>query len=159
MYGCLAAVGKALAAGRIRRGASDVLWPRFIDGAVQMTVPAATENLRMTRRWLRVQSLVAMALAIALLAFSPVAAYSSIFGSLAAFLPALLFALIVAPRFGNDSSAFLRAAVLAEVVKWLVTALLCIAVFVWVEPLAAGWFFTGMIAVFVAGWLGLFLSN
>jgi len=136
-----------------------MLWPRFVDGAVQMTVPAATENLRMTRRWLRVQSLVAIALAIALLAVGPVAAYSSMFGSLAAFLPALLFALIVAPRFGGDSSAFLRAAVIAEGAKWLLTALLCVAVFVWVEPLAAGWFFAGMIAVFVAGWLGLFLGN
>ena len=124
-----------------------------------MTVPAASKNLRMTQRWLRVQSLVALALAIALLAVSPVAAYSSMFGSLAAFLPALLFALIVAPRFGSDSAAFLRAAVLAEAGKWLLTAAICVAVFVAVEPLAAGWFFAGMVAVIFAGWAGLFLSK
>ncbi len=124
-----------------------------------MTVPAAARNLRMTRRWLRIQSLVTVALAIALLAVSTVAAYSSMLGSLAAFLPALLFALIVAPRFGGDSSAFLRAAVIAEGAKWLLTALLCIAVFVWVETLAPLWFFTGMIAVILAGWLGLFLAD
>jgi len=125
-----------------------------------MTVPAATENLRMTRRWLGMQSLAAVALAAGLyLVVDPVAAYSSIFGSLVAFLPALLFALIVAPRFGDDSSAFLRAAVIAEGAKWLLTALLCVAVFLGVEPLAAGWFFTGMITVLVAGWMGLFFSN
>lgn len=136
-----------------------MLWPRFVDGAVQMTVPAATKNLRMTQRWLRVQTLVAVALAAALLLVSPVAAYSSMFGSLAAFLPALLFALIVAPRFGADSAIFLRAAVLAEAGKWLLTAVICIAVFVWVEPLAAGWFFAGMAAVIFAGWMGLFLTK
>jgi len=124
-----------------------------------MTVPAAAQNLRMTRRWLRVQSLVSVALAIALLAIDPVAAYSSMFGSLAAFLPALLFALVVAPRFGSDSAAFLRAAVLGEAGKWLLTGMICIAVFVWVEPLAAGWFFAGMAAVIFAGWMGLFFSE
>ena len=81
------------------------------------------------------------------------------FGSLAAYLPGLLFALIVARRFGADSGAFLRAAVLAECLKWLFCAVICVAVFTAVEPLAAGWFFTGMGVVFLAGWLGLILGS
>ena len=114
----------------------------------------------MTQRWLRVQSLVGLAVAgLAFLLAGRVAAYSSLFGSLAAFLPALLFALIVARRFGADSAAFLRAAVLAEVAKWLFCAAICIAVFVFVKPLAAGWFFVGMGCVILAGWLGLILSS
>lgn len=125
-----------------------------------MTVPAAVNNLRMTRRWLRVQSLVGLVLAgLAFLLAGRVAAYSSLFGSLAAFLPALLFALIVVRRFGADSAAFLRAAVLAEVAKWLFCAVICIAVFVFVKPLAAGWFFIGMGLVILAGWLGLIFSS
>lgn len=124
-----------------------------------MTDPVAMRNLGMTRRWLKVQSLVSVALAIALLAVGQVAAYSSMFGSLAVFLPALVFALWVAPRFGRDSAAFLRAAVLGEAGKLLLTAALCVAVFVWVEPLAAGWFFAGMIATLVAGWAGLILAD
>ena len=104
---------------------------------------------------MRVQSLVSMVLALVLLAVSPVAAYSSMFGSLAAFIPALVFALIVARSFGSDSAAFLRAAVIAEVGKLLLTALICIVVFIWVKPLAAGWFFAGMGAVIFAGWMGL----
>ena len=125
-----------------------------------MTVPAAANNLRMTQRWLRVQSLVGLGLAgVAFLLSGRVAAYSSMFGSLAAFLPALLFALIVARRFGSDSGAFLRAAVLAECAKWLFCAAICVAVFVWVQPLAAGWFFTGMGLVILAGWLGLIFGS
>ena len=124
-----------------------------------MTVPAVLSNYQMTRRWLRAQSLVSMALAVALLAVSPVAAYSSIFGSLAAFIPALVFTLIVARRFGSDSAAFLRSAVIAEAGKLLLTALICIAVFVWVRPLAAGWFFAGMGAVIIAGWMGLIFTD
>jgi hypothetical protein len=65
----------------------------------------------------------------------------------------------VARKFGSDSAAFLRAAVVGEGVKLLLIALICMAVFLWVEPLAAGWFFTGMIAVILAGYLCLFLRG
>lgn len=88
-----------------------------------------------------------------------VAAYSSMFGSLAAFIPALIFAVMVAPKIGNDSAAFLRAAVIGEVVKLLLIGLICMAVFMWVKPLAAGWFFTGMISVIFIGYFGLFFGN
>lgn len=124
-----------------------------------MTAPADPSNHRLAQRWLRTQSLVAMALAGVLLLVSPVAAYSSMFGSLAAFLPSLLFTLVVARRFGADSAAFLRAAVIGEALKWLLTAVICVAVFVWVTPLAAGWFFAGMGAVLLAGWAGLIFHN
>jgi len=65
----------------------------------------------------------------------------------------------VAPKFGADSAAFLRAAVIGEAGKWLLTAMLCVATFVWVEPLAAGWFFTGMLVTMAAGWTGLILKQ
>lgn len=126
---------------------------------MQMAALSAVRNVRMAQRWLRVQALVSLALAGVLLLQGPVAAYSSMFGSLSAFLPSVLFALIVAPRFGRDSTAFLRAAVLAESLKWLLTALICIAVFVWVKPLAAGWFFAGMGATILAGWAGLIFNE
>lgn len=90
-----------------------------------------------------------------LLLVGQVAAYSSMFGSLAAFIPTLFFALVVTPKFGPDSAAFLRTAVLAEAGKILLTALISVAVFVWIKPLAAGWFFVGMAVVIFSGRLGL----
>ena len=107
--------------------------------------------IRKIRLGLRVQALTGMVMAIALVAVSPLAGYSSLFGSLAAFIPALVFAALVAGKIGNDSVAFLRAAVIGEAAKLLLTALICIVVFLWVNPLAAGWFFGGMIAVIFAG--------
>jgi ATP synthase protein I len=104
---------------------------------------------------LRVQSTASLILVLGLLLVGQVAAYSSMFGSLAAFIPALFFALVVTPKFGPDSAAFLRTAVIAEVVKIFLTALICMAVFMWVKPLAAGWFFTGMAVTIFSGRLGL----
>lgn len=95
-------------------------------------------------------------MAVALVPVSPLAAYSSLFGSLAAFIPALVFTVLVAGKIGNDSAAFLRAAVTGEAVKLLLTAIICMAVFLWVKPLAAGWFFAGMIAVIFVGYLSSF---
>ncbi len=103
---------------------------------------------------LRFQLLTGMAMAMALVAVSPLAAYSSLFGSLAAFIPALIFTVLVAGKIGNDSAAFLRAAAVGEAAKLLLTAFICMAVFLWVKPLAAGWFFGGMIAVIFVGHLG-----
>ncbi|MCW8926312.1 MAG: ATP synthase subunit I [Xanthomonadales bacterium] len=96
-----------------------------------------------------------LALAGILLLVGPVAAYSSMFGSLAAFIPALFFALLVTPKFGLDSAAFLRTAVLAEIGKIILTAAMCMAVFVWIKPLAALWFFIGMLVTIFSGWLGM----
>lgn len=106
-------------------------------------------------RSLRIQAIVSLLLAGGLLLVSQVAAYSSMFGSLAAFIPALFFALVVTPKFGPDSAVFLRAAVIAEAGKILITALICVAVFIWVKPLAAGWFFTGMAVGIFSGRLGM----
>jgi len=118
-----------------------------------MTVP----NGVLIRRGLRVQSTTSLLLAGVLMLVGPEAAYSSIFGSLAAFIPALFFALFVTPKFGPDSAAFLRAAVIGEAGKIVLTALICVAVFVWVKPLAAGWFFTGMAVTIFSGRLGMLL--
>jgi ATP synthase protein I len=104
---------------------------------------------------LRLQSLAATALALLSLLAGPVAAYSSLFGSLAAWLPSLGFTALVLRKLGGDSTAFLRTAVLAEFGKLVLTGLLCAAVFIWVKPLAAGFFFLGMIGVLVTSWIGL----
>ena len=49
-------------------------------------------------------------------------------------------------------------AALAEFGKFVLTGLLCAVVFIWVKPLAAGFFFLGMIGVLIANWSGLALS-
>ena len=120
-----------------------------------MTAPKDRLNGRFIGRGLRVQSTASLVLVLGLLLLGQVAAYSSMFGSLAAFIPALFFALVVTPKFGPDSAAFLRTAVIAEVVKIFLTALICMVVFIWVKPLAAGWFFTGMAVTIFSGRLGL----
>jgi len=112
-------------------------------------------NGQLVSRGLRIQTIVALALAGMLMLVGPVAAYSSLFGSLAAYIPALLFALLVVPKFGADSGAFLRTAAVAEVAKIFLTGLLCAAVFIWIKPLSAGWFFAGMAAVLFSGRLGM----
>ena len=120
---------------------------------------SGSEINRKVGRSLRAQLLAAMALSLGLLIISPVAAYSSLFGSLAALIPTLVFTALVLTKIGNDSSTFLRAAVVGEATKLLLTALICMAVFLWVKPLAAGWFFTGMIMVIIIGYLGLFFGD
>jgi len=115
-------------------------------------------NGQMVSRGLRIQSAVALLLAGGLLLVGPVAAYSSLFGSLAAYIPALFFALVLVPKFGADSATFLRTAAVAEVAKIFLTGLLCAAVFIWVKPLSAGWFFTGMAVVIFSGRFGLLFS-
>ena len=126
--------------------------------ASRMVIPEVIPGQRLISRSLGVQSTASLLLAIGLLLVDPLAAYSSMFGSLAAFIPALFFALLVAPKLGSSSAAFLRTAVLAEVGKLLIVALICVAVFVWVKPLAAGWFFAGMALTILSGQLGLFLK-
>lgn len=107
---------------------------------------------------LRIQSLVMAMLALVLLLVSPVAAYSSLFGGLAVYVPGLIFTALVVRKIGGDSAAFLGTAALAEFGKLALTGLLCAVVFIWVKPLAAGYFFLGMISVLVAGWAGLALA-
>ena len=118
-----------------------------------------TPNSHMVAWSLRIQTIVALLLAGGLLLIGPVAAYSSLFGSLASYIPSLFFALLVVPKFGADSVVFLRTAAIAEVVKFLLTALICMAVFIWIKPLAAGWFFAGMVAVIFSGRLGLLYKS
>ena len=104
---------------------------------------------------LRIQSLTALALAALVYLVSPVAAYSSLFGSLAVYVPGLLFTVLVMRKMGGDSADFLRTAMLAEFGKLVLTGVLCAVVFIYVKPLAAGFFFLGMIGVLIAGWVGL----
>ena len=107
---------------------------------------------------LRIQSLAAVVLALLALMAGPVAAYSCFFGSLAAYVPGAVFTILVMRKMGGDSAAFLRTAALAEFGKLALTGLLCAVVFIWVKPLAAGFFFLGMIGVLIANWVGLALA-
>lgn len=104
---------------------------------------------------LRAQTLVAIVLAMGLLLLGPVAAYSSMCGSLAVYLPGVLFTLLVARKIGDNSGSFLRTAALAEIGKLFLTGLLCALVFIWVRPLAPMWFFAGMLTVLATSWIGL----
>ena len=65
----------------------------------------------------------------------------------------------VGRRIGSDSAAFLQAAVIGESVKLLLIAVICTAVFVWVKPLAPGWFFAGMAVTIFSGRLGFFSTS
>jgi F0F1-type ATP synthase assembly protein I len=107
---------------------------------------------------LRIQSLTALVLASLSYLAGPVAAYSSLFGSLAVYLPGLVFTILVVRKIGGDSVAFLRTAMLAEFAKLALTGVLCAVVFIYVKPLAAGFFFLGMIGVLIANWIGLALT-
>lgn len=104
---------------------------------------------------LRLQTAVAIALAFALLLIGPVAAYSSLCGSLAVYLPGLLFTVQVGRKIGAGNGAFLRTAAVAEFGKLVLTGLLCALVFIWIRPLAPVWFFTGMLTVLATSWIGL----
>jgi F0F1-type ATP synthase assembly protein I len=107
---------------------------------------------------LRIQSLVAILLMAGLLMVSPVAAYSSLFGSLAVYVPGMLFTMLVVRKIGGDSGAFLRTVMLGEFAKMALVGLLCAVVFIWVKPLAPGYFFLGMIMVLASSWAGLILA-
>lgn len=99
---------------------------------------------------LRVQSAVALALVLASLLAGPVAAYSVLFGSLAVFIPGLVFTALVMRKLGGDSTAFLRTAMVAEFGKLALVGVLCAAVFIWVKPLAAEFFFLGLVGMIIA---------
>ena len=119
---------------------------------VKATPPQAAPNLALS---LRIQSLTGISLALLALLAGPVAAYSTLAGCLVVYLPGLLFTVLAARRLGGDSAAFLRTVALAEVVKLALMGILCAMVFVFVKPLAAGFFFIGMIGVLIASWFGL----
>ena len=107
---------------------------------------------------LRIQSLAALVLASLSYLAGPVAAYSSLLGSFSAYLPILFFTVWVMRRLGGDSAEFIRAAAVAEFGKLFLTGILCALVFIYVKPLAAGFFFLGMIGVLAANWIGLALT-
>ena len=125
------------------------------DEAAMMAAGEIPRLVRNLRTGLRVQSLVSLALAAALLAVNSVAATSSLLGSLAIYLPGLMFTVLTVRKLGGDTGAFLRTAALAEFGKLLLTGVLCALVFVFVEPLAPGYFFLGMIVTLVVGWVTL----
>jgi F0F1-type ATP synthase assembly protein I len=122
---------------------------------VKTATPQAVPNLALS---LRVQSLTGVVLALLALLAGPVAAYSALAGSLAVYLPGLLFTVVVARRMGGDSAKFLGTVALAEFLKLALTGVLCALAFIFLKPLAAGFFFLGMIGVLIASWFGLALA-
>ncbi len=120
-----------------------------------MTDPDKVISKLAIGRSLGIQLMASLLLSAGLLLLGQVAAYSAILGSLAVFVPVLFFTLVVTPKIGSDSAVFLRTAVMAEVGKILLTALICVVVFIGVRPLAAGWFFAGMVVVLFSGRLGM----
>ena len=115
----------------------------------------AETTVRALASALRMQSVVAIVLALGFLLVGKVAAYSSMFGSLAVYLPGMLFTVLVARKLGGDTTAFLRVAALAEFGKLFLTGLLCAVVLIWVKPLAPAYFFIGMLVVLATSWVGL----
>lgn len=107
-------------------------------------------------KWLRFQMLAALALAAVAATKGLTAAYSSFFGGMAAYVPAVFFAAYAGRKVNANSVIFLRAAVVGETLKLALTMVICLVVFRWVDPLAPGWFFFGMIGVIMAGWVGLY---
>lgn len=107
-------------------------------------------------KWLRFQVLAAIALAVIATPKGITAAYSSLYGGMAAYLPAVFFAAYAGRKVSANSVEFLRAAVVGETLKLALTVVICLVVFRWVDPLEAGWFFVGMIGVIMAGWVGLY---
>lgn len=134
-------------------------WILSLEDSYQAGSETGHEIGRKIAKSLRAQSLTGIALALGLYFVSPVAAYSSLFGSLAAYIPALVFAALVVRKIGGDSKDFLRTAVIAEAVKLMLIAGICTAVFVWVDPLAAVWFFASMILVIFIGYFGLIFGD
>jgi F0F1-type ATP synthase assembly protein I len=119
------------------------------------TIEAAGVSPHLVQRLrfgLRIQSLISLALAAVLLLVGPVAAMSSLLGSLAVYLPGLMFTVVTLRKLGGDTAAFLRTATLAELGKLLLTGTFCGLVFVFVDPLAPGYFFLGMIVTLAVGW-------
>jgi F0F1-type ATP synthase assembly protein I len=104
---------------------------------------------------LRLQTVVAVLLALGLLLIGPIAAYSSLCGSLAVYIPGMLFTVLLARKIGGSSTSFLGTAAVAEFGKLVLTGLLCALVFIWVKPLEPLWFFVGMLTVLATSWIGL----
>lgn len=124
---------------------------------VQRESPAdyASSTARALGVVMRAQTLVAVLLALGLLLVGPVAAYSSLCGSLAVYLPGWFFTVLVSRNIGASSKAFLSAAAIAEFGKLILTGLICALVFIWIKPLAPPWFFAGMLSMIATGWVGL----
>ena len=89
--------------------------------------------------------------------FGKVAAVSALCGAGIGLLPNAYMAarLFLRPQLRTDSSAFLKAAFAAEFGKFVMTAVLFAAVFIWLKPLNVPLLFAGFIASLAAWWVGL----
>jgi len=102
------------------------------------------------------QLLVSLALALVLLFFGTVEAYSALLGGLICVIPnAYLAGRLLMKSGAGDSRVFLRAAFTGEVIKLLLTGALFAVVFVNIKPLNVLVLFAGFIAAITVQWIGL----
>ena len=102
------------------------------------------------------QLLVSLGLALFLLYFGTVEAYSALLGGLICVIPNAYLATRLLMKSGSgDSRVFLRAAFTGEAVKLLLTAGLFMLVFSTVKPLNILMLFIGFIAAISVQWIGL----
>lgn len=110
----------------------------------------------MVKKVLLAQTGLALALAALFWGFDGlVSGYSALLGGLTAVIPnGFLAARLMLPRRDPGAGALLRAAYLGELGKLVLTVLMFGAVFVVVEPLAAGPLFSGFVAAQMATFAG-----
>ncbi|MBT8135572.1 MAG: ATP synthase subunit I [Gammaproteobacteria bacterium] len=125
------------------------------------TPPGPRESFASITRIVAVQT--AVGLVVALLAWliaGPVAGSSAIIGVGLCLVPALFFMLRILPGLqqGTEARRIVRGFYSAEALKFGLTALLFIAVFVYVEPLRPDMLFAGFLAthfsMVFAAWVG-----
>jgi ATP synthase protein I len=111
---------------------------------------------RVVKKVLLAQTGVTLALAALFWGFDGlVSGYSALLGGLTAVIPnGFLAARLMLPRRDPGAGALLRAAYLGELGKLVLTVLMFGAVFVVVEPLAAGALFSGFVAAQIATFAG-----
>lgn len=125
------------------------------------TPPGPRESFAAITRIIAVQAAVGLAVAlVAWIMAGPVAGSSALIGTGLCLVPALFFMLRILPGMapGTDARRIVRGFYSAEALKFGVTALLFIAVFVYVEPLRPDMLFAGFLAthfsMIFAAWVG-----
>ena len=106
----------------------ECLWSRAVPGPVYRRGIGRSKSkngkvLKGALKSLRIQSMVALVLALLSLMAGPVAAASSFFGSLCVYIPGLVFTLLVMRKLGGDTAVFLRTAAIAEFGKLVLTGI------------------------------------
>lgn len=108
------------------------------------------------KKWFLLQLVIVLAAAIVLLAAGPNQALSFVAGGVAVFAGNLWVVLRVGSQIGQiDSQVFLRKAVVAEVMKFVVAGTLCVIAFRTIETLDPPLFFGGFALALLVNMMGL----